>query len=224
MSLPLGSCISRAAWLPLAQKTANTQAVLPIELVSFTHSVPTQANAIKFSHQLLCNPKISFLLKALRKGFLIGCPNIGKELVTKYLNPSPATAKGHMKRPKKGIRSTKPKSPPQGPKTREAPVPVPQIFSPVLPVFDAPHPFPGPAYGAHHNAHMIPNNKSIANVFCVAAFTDKISWVVYNDLTVHFLFMSIDGSVCFFVMYHIKTNAILAKPIANLDDHSIFDA
>jgi hypothetical protein len=49
-------------------------------------------------------------MKALKKGFLKGCPNLRKELVTKYLNPSPATAKGHMKRPKKGIRSTRTRS------------------------------------------------------------------------------------------------------------------
>jgi hypothetical protein len=36
--------------------------------------------------------------------------------------------------------------------------------------------------------------------------------------------MSIDGSVCFLVMYHYKTNAILEKPIANLNDCSIFNA
>jgi hypothetical protein len=56
-----------------------------------------RANTVKFSHQAMCNPKILSLLKALRKGFLKGCPNLLKELVTKYLNPSPATAKGHMK-------------------------------------------------------------------------------------------------------------------------------
>ena len=36
--------------------------------------------------------------------------------------------------------------------------------------------------------------------------------------------MSIDGSVCFFVMYHNKTNAILVKAIKNLDNHSIYGA
>ena len=37
--------------------------------------------------------------------------------------------------------------------------------------------------------------------------------------------MSIDGSVCFFVMYHYETNAILVKAtIKNLDDHSIYEA
>jgi hypothetical protein len=36
--------------------------------------------------------------------------------------------------------------------------------------------------------------------------------------------MSIDGSVCFFVLYHYKTNTILVKPIANPDNRSIFEA
>jgi len=45
---------------------------------------------------------------------------------------------------------------------------------------------------------------------------------VYNDLTGNFPFMSIDGSVCFFVLYHYKTNTILVKAIANVDDRSIF--
>jgi hypothetical protein len=61
-------------------------------------------------------------------------------------------------------------------------------------------------------------------VFCFGAFADKVSGVVYNDLTGNFPFMSIDGSVCFFVLYHYKTNAILVKPIANVDDCSMFAA
>ncbi len=36
--------------------------------------------------------------------------------------------------------------------------------------------------------------------------------------------MSIDGSVCFFVMYHYETNAILVKAFKNLDNHSIYEA
>jgi hypothetical protein len=36
--------------------------------------------------------------------------------------------------------------------------------------------------------------------------------------------MSIDGSVCFFLLYHYKTNAILVKAIKNLDNHSIYEA
>ncbi len=70
-----------------------------VNLATFTHSIKTRVNGVKFAHQLLCNPKISTLLKAVRKGFLTGCPNLSKKLILKYLNPSPATSKGHMKRP-----------------------------------------------------------------------------------------------------------------------------
>jgi hypothetical protein len=53
--------------------------------------------------------KKSSMLKAVRKGFLDGCPNINAKLILKYLNPSPATAKGHMKRPCHSIKSTTPR-------------------------------------------------------------------------------------------------------------------
>jgi hypothetical protein len=72
--------------------------------------------------------------------------------------------------------------------------------------------------------NLIPDNKLIANVFCFGAFADKISGVVYNDLMGNFPFMSIDGSICFFVLYRYKTNAILVKPIANVNNRSIFKA
>ena len=72
--------------------------------------------------------------------------------------------------------------------------------------------------------NYITDDESIANVFCFGAFADKVSGVVYNDLTGNFLFMSIDGSVCFFVLYHYKMNAILVKPIANVDNRSMFAA
>jgi len=78
------------------------------QVASFTHSIKTRANAVKFAHQSLCNPKISSLLKAVRCGFLNGCPNISEKLINKYLNASPATTKGHMKRPRHGIKSTTP--------------------------------------------------------------------------------------------------------------------
>ncbi len=47
---------------------------------------------------------------------------------------------------------------------------------------------------------------------------------MYNDLTGNFPFMSLDGSVCFLVMYHYEANAIFAIPIVGLDDVTIFKA
>ena len=68
------------------------------------------------------------------------------------------------------------------------------------------------------------DNAPIANVFCFGAFADKQSGVMYNDLTRNFLFMLLDGSVCFLVMYHYESNAIFAIPIAGLDNVTIFEA
>jgi hypothetical protein len=47
---------------------------------------------------------------------------------------------------------------------------------------------------------------------------------MYNDLTWSLPFMSLDGSMCFLVMYHYKANAIFAIPIAGLDNVTIFKA
>jgi hypothetical protein len=104
------------------------------------------------------------------------------------------------------------------------PAPVPQVVPPSLPLFVELLPYNGPAYGARMDVNLIPDDELIANMFCFGAFANKINGVVYNDLTGNFPFMSIDGSVCFFVLYHYETNAILVKPIANVNNQSIFEA
>jgi hypothetical protein len=163
----------------------------------------------------LCNPKISTLLKATQKDFLKGCPNFTKRLIVKYLNPSPATAKGHMKRPCHGIISTQPKQPrvmvlqvpiiPSVP-----PQPDAQDEPPVLPLFQEVLIYPGQAYGTMPGPNLIgsDDDKSIANIFCYRAFADKNSGIVYHDLTGLFPFMSYDGSICFFILYHYESNSI----------------
>jgi hypothetical protein len=85
---------------------ANAHAHLPTPIACFTHTVRTKANSIHYAHQSLCSPRISTLLKAIRCGYLKGYPNMTAKGVTKYLNPSPATANGHTKQPHQGIRST----------------------------------------------------------------------------------------------------------------------
>jgi hypothetical protein len=49
-------------------------------------------------------------------------------------------------------------------------------------------------------------------------------YFAYNDLTGNFPFTSYDGSVCYLVVHHYESNAILALPISSLDDKTIFDA
>jgi hypothetical protein len=53
---------------------------------------------------------------------------------------------------------------------------------------------------------------------------DKTSGIIYHDLTGNFPFISLDGSICFFVLYHYESNAILAMPIMGLNDKTIFEA
>jgi hypothetical protein len=194
---------------------------------AFLHSIRTRANNVKFAHhQLLCNPKISTLLKATKWGFLKGCPYISIKLINKYLNPSPATAKGHIKCPRHGIRSTTPKArtvpAPHVPVITFPPTPIPGIHSNELSVYIVQRPVERPT-----EPHLIiseDDEESIANIFAFGAFADKNNGIVYHDLTGSFRFMSLDGSVCFFVLYHYKSNCILPTPILGLDDVSIFKA
>jgi hypothetical protein len=215
-----GPCEGHA---PHPPTEATKEASKVVNLATFTHSVRTRANKVKFAHQFMCNPKILTLLKAVRKGFLKGCPNLTKKLILKYLNPSLATAKGHMKHPRHGIKSTRPKPPIESGITK---IPVisylPQVEQMEVPeilIKEEPRPV---------HATNIPNligdngNESIATCF-FGAFADKNSGIVYHDLTGSFLFMSYDGSICFFILYHYESNAILGMPITGLDNISIFE-
>jgi hypothetical protein len=54
--------------------TANIYSA--VNLVTFTYSVCTCRNGVKFAHQSLFNPNNSTLLKAMPSSFLKGCPNL----------------------------------------------------------------------------------------------------------------------------------------------------
>jgi hypothetical protein len=61
----------------------------PNEFGFFTHIIRTKANSIKFAHQSMCSPTISTLLKAIRRGFLDGCPNLSAKGVTSHALSQP---------------------------------------------------------------------------------------------------------------------------------------
>jgi hypothetical protein len=69
----------------------------------FTNTVRKNQTSIKFAHQSLFSPRLPTFLKAVQGGYLKGCPNLTTASVAKFLNPSPATAKGHIKHPHQGI-------------------------------------------------------------------------------------------------------------------------
>jgi hypothetical protein len=86
-----GPCLGRAQRTPIV-KTAG-----------FSYTQTTKINNVKFMNQSFCNPPIALILKAINTGFLEGAPHLDTLTVQKYLVSSPATAKGHMKRPKISI-------------------------------------------------------------------------------------------------------------------------
>jgi hypothetical protein len=93
--------------LPTAPVLANAHAhYATTQIAFFMQTIRNKANSIQFAHQLLCSPRILTLLKAIKRGYLKGCPNLTAKGIPKYLNPSPATAKSQMSRPRQGIRST----------------------------------------------------------------------------------------------------------------------
>jgi hypothetical protein len=153
-----------------------------------------------------------------------GCPTPGLNSEQKYLFASPATSIGHIKQPRKRIQSTR----------TTKPMTATQVYPFLLrPQRVEDHTMPSLKHPQHNNKvdnrtigpppHLIQefDNNSIANVFCFGAFVDKLSGVVYNNCIGNFPYMSLDGNICFFVMYHYKTNTILITPIVGLDSECL---
>lgn len=203
--------------------TSAKNSSTPNELGLFSPTVQTKANSVKFAHQSMCSLRITTFLKAIQRGFLKGCPNISAKGVTRYLNPSPATAKGHMKRPHQGIQSTTKPQLRQLPSDRQVP---PVQAAPIednessLDDLSVPLLHTGPH---KHGPYVIEDDDSfIGNIFCFGAFADKQTGILYKDLTGAFPYMSLEGNVSFLIIYHYKSNAILALPISGLDDNTVF--
>ena len=178
-TLPLGSQDMTSQFniskLPLAAPViANAHAHLALQIAFFAHTVRTKANSIRLSHQSLCSLPISSLLKAVKRGYLKGCSNLSAHGVIKYLNPSPATAKGHMKRPRQGIRSTRRFETAGMPPARDAGN-VASNNTISIPDNDDPEDsFDNmPMLVSMHTNIIANDHDSDANVFVFAAFTDK---------------------------------------------------
>jgi hypothetical protein len=167
-----------------------------VETAGFSYPQTTKANNVNFAHQRFCNPPIASHLKAINAGFLKEAPHLDAHLVQKYLLASPATSKGHMKQPWKGIWSTSNTKPTTA--TQLDPLlPRPQrVEDHTIP--DLNHPQPTNDVDdstTHPPPHLIQefDDYSIANVFCFGAFADKLSGVVYNNCTGNFPYMLLDG-------------------------------
>ena len=74
-----------------------------------TLSTTSNEELAKYHHQSLGSPPTSTMLHVLTKHpkELMTFPSFTRKLLNKFLPPSTATAKGHMIRTRKGLRSTK---------------------------------------------------------------------------------------------------------------------
>ena len=63
---------------------------------------------IRYLHAACFSPPIKTFLQALQRNQLITWPGLTSKLVTKYLTPTIATAKGHLNQERQGLQSTNP--------------------------------------------------------------------------------------------------------------------
>ncbi len=68
------------------------------------------------------------------------------------------------------------------------------------------------------------DDSSVGNIFCFGTFADKRTGILYNNLIGLFPYMSLEGNVCFLIVYHYEFNTILALLISGFDDNTIFAA
>eukprot|EP00804_Cyclotella_cryptica_P025566 CCRYP_002810-RA/>CCRYP_002810-RA protein AED:0.33 eAED:0.33 QI:0/-1/0/1/-1/1/1/0/369 len=159
-------------------------------------------------HQAFFSPPVSTLIKTINNNQLRGIPMMKADLVQKYLAPSPATSKGHMKRPRTGNQSTGPTT------TTPSPTTVPAIPLSHIPDYTPTGP---PAT----TPHII---DTACNVFCYAALADKHQGTMYTDATGALPAVTLEGNQYYFVAYAYDPNYIYATPLRNLRDESITTA
>ena len=186
--------------IPLSHHVAsNTAATLPPQSrshqASNAYTIPTKQQAVSYMHQSVGNPPIQTLLKASLRGALDTFPHLTPSNIRKHLAPSPATAKGHMRRQRQHLRPTTPSSSSSVPSTTSDPP-----SNPTLPTQS-----PG----------------TECNMFCLAVLADLHKGTIYNDNTGIFPVQSIDGHQLFFVTYVYDLNAILARPLKNQQSDTI---
>ncbi len=187
-----GPCIGCAPQPPLTNP----------KFAMFFYHHTTKTNAVKFMHQSLCNPPILLLIKAINTGFLKGALHLSAKSVMKYLSPSLATSKGHMKWLCKGLWSTTPKQTQPTQPFLPRPPPAQSIHGGLMPglILDDEDSKDQPALITDVE------DDSIANVFCFGAFADNNTGVVYNNCTGTFPFMSLEVNVYFLL-------CIITKPM-----------
>ena len=192
--------------LNLARETATD---IP-HTAANVYTIPYRQNQVKFVHQAFFSPTIATLLKAINNGQMEGIPFMKADMVRRHLPASPATSKGHMKRPRAGIRSTR-KIGKRSMRPSQAIEKATKIHPNALKTI----------------AHHIPDDEPLDganNIFCFAALADKNDRTLYTDATGALPVRSLDGNQYYFIAYDYDLNYIFAVPIPDLTDDTIIGA
>ena len=144
--------------------------------------------------------------------------------VRKYLPASPATSKGRMKRPRTGIRSTRPKKTTKEHEKIIYMIPTPKSSSKFVIKNKT------EASSIHtHDPTTIPSEDEssdgqVNNIFCSTVLAESRTGTFYTDATGALPAISLDGHQYYFIAYDYDTNYIFAIPIKNITDEAIIKA
>lgn len=176
------------------------------EQANNAYQMTSKGSLIKYLHQCLFSPPKATLLKAIKNKQFTSWPGLTEKAVQAYLpQSSPATDKGHMKRIRKGIRSTQTRKETEQEVREQA-----EDMNPAKEANDYNHLF---AFVGSYD----PKDGSMY-------IRDEKDGRIYIDMTGNFPVQSYSGMTHMFVLYDYTTNAIIVRPLKNDKSESIIDA
>ena len=183
------------------QRNANTNQLWQLTLPQHQANITTHTNIkalVQYSHAALFSPVLSTLETALRKGYVKDLPGLTLTNLRKHPPVTPATAKGHIKQTRQGVKSTKNDS----------------YTLPLLPEDDeADTTFPQQLHDGNRTHHAY------------AAVIDRSpTGKIFTDQTGRFVIPSSTGNNYLFVLYDYDSNYIDAVPIPNRNAKTILTA
>ena len=95
--------------IPIPQQISNAtpSPVLSPALNVIIRRDTATRDLIRYLHAACFSPPIKTFFEAVRRNQLITWPGLTPKLITKYLTPTIATAKGHLNQERQGLQSTK---------------------------------------------------------------------------------------------------------------------
>ena len=237
-------CPRTSLWLVPLTKTSSqanqTSQQTGEQSASNVYHTSSRSEWIQYLHQACFSPVSSTWCKAIDNDQFLGWPGLTSKAVKKHLPASTATVKGHMVRPKQGIRST----------TKPKRVNKKQVEQKLVGTIDLNNKdnkeikdkvrqlaaaIRGKASinevnnmnGANEmDADMNPTEQANAacHLFVGATIGDQNDNTLYGDQTGRFPVQSFKGNNYIFVAYVYGPNAIIVRPIKNRSDASMVEA